>query len=81
MPYQPSKPTSPAPCPQATVKALLEDVGALCAPGSKLVCDVLDQHALEGACCPPGFANLAAAVANKGSPFLSGIMPQFSGGE
>ncbi|GAB4815821.1 hypothetical protein N2152v2_002867 [Parachlorella kessleri] len=64
---------------EATVKALLEDVGALCAPGSKLVCDVLDQHALEGTSCPPGFANLAAAVANKGSPFLSGIRPQFSG--
>jgi methyltransferase (TIGR00027 family) len=72
------------------VDALLSDISALCAPGSRLIFDFLHADAFESLvlpssrdktkgkdaqlseCKPPGFANLASACRNKGSPFMSG---------
>ena len=72
---------------QEQVGGLLADLSALMAPGSRLLFDFL--HAPEtassggggggGASEPPGFATLAAAVANKGCPLRSGLKPSFSG--
>lgn len=73
------------------VDALLSDIAALCAPGSRLIFDFLHADAFESLVLPrycrdktkakntqlsegepPGFANLASACRNKGSPFMSG---------
>jgi hypothetical protein len=74
------------------VDALLADLSALMSPGSRLLFDFMHTPGAPsssggsgsggggGAWEPPGFASLAAAVANKGSPLRSGLRPSFSGG-
>jgi hypothetical protein len=65
------------------VASLFSDLSVLCAPGSRVCTDFLDSNTLRRTGGDfddfEGFPTLAQTLANKGTPFLSGLKPTLPG--
>ena len=61
--------------PEASLRATLDEIREICAPGSVLVVDYLDADVVDGTTTHPGAKRLAKYVAAIGEPYVFGMTP------
>lgn len=61
--------------PETSVRATLDQIRDICAPGSRLVFDYLDADVVTGATVHAGARRLAKYVAAIGEPYVFGLTP------